>query len=243
MFFEMKGIKKTFGGLVANNDISLSIERGEIVGLIGPNGSGKSTLFNTITGFIIPDEGTILFKDKNIVRHSPFKICKDGIACTFQHSKTFSELELFETIMVGAYCRYGLKKKAGEYTKTIINYLELDGKENKKADKLNMFDRKKAELAAALATKPELLLLDELFAGCNPSEVEMLSEILVKINKELEVTFFIVEHVLKVIMSICQRVVVLDHGIVIAADTPAEIVNSKQVITAYLGKDYNADEY
>lgn len=243
MFFEIDKIKKSFGGLVANNNISLKIGKGEIMGLIGPNGAGKSTLFNIITGFIIPDSGTIVFKDKNITKHNPHNVCNEGIACTFQHSKTFSELELFESIMVGSYCRFSTKKRAQEHTREIINFLDLQGKENYRTEKLNMFDRKKGELAATLATNPEMMLLDELFAGCNPSEVEKLTDLLLKINHEFGIALFIIEHILKVIMGMCQRVVVLDHGEVIGIGSPEEITKSKKVITAYLGEDYNAFEH
>lgn len=243
MFFEIQGIKKSFGGLVANNNINLKIGRGEVVGLIGPNGAGKSTLFNIITGFVIPDSGTIIFKDNNITKYNPYYVCNEGIACTFQHSKTFSELELFESIMVGSYCRFGLKNRAGKHTRSIIKFFGLEGKENLRTEKLNMFDRKKAELAATLATNPEIMLLDELFAGCNPAEVEKLTKLLLKINDEFGIALFIVEHILKVIMSMCQRVVVIDHGMVIAVGSPEEIIKSKKVITAYLGEDYNASEY
>lgn len=243
MFFEVKEITKLYDGLIANNDISLGFEKGDIVGLIGPNGAGKSTLFKTISGYIIPDKGSILFNGMKITGLGPHQVCKAGIACTFQDAKSFPKLEVFETILVGAYCKYANKRKAIDRTREVIDFIGLDGKEKQMIEKLNMFDRKKVELAAALATEPELLLLDELFAGCTPTEVLELLNLLKRINGGLGITLFIIEHVLKVIMSTCQKVVVLDYGGVLDNGTPDEIVRSKKVITAYLGEDYDASQY
>jgi len=242
VFFEIDGITKSFGGLVANNNISLQIEKGEIVGLIGPNGAGKSTLFKTVSGFIVPDKGKIIFKDRDITGHKPHQVCKAGLACTFQDTKSFSKFEMFETILVGAYCKYTSKKKAIECARKVIDFIGLNGKENQPIEKMNMFDRKKVVLAASLATEPEMLLLDELFAGCTPTEVTELLELLIRVNKELGITLFIIEHVLKVIMSACQKVCVLDYGEVIGIGSPQEIVKNKKVITAYLGEDYDASQ-
>jgi branched-chain amino acid transport system ATP-binding protein len=242
VFFEIDGITKSFGGLVANNDISLQIEKGEIVGLIGPNGAGKSTLFKIVSGYVVPDKGKIIFKDRDITKSKPHQVCKVGLACTFQDAKSFSKFEMFETILVGAYCKYASKRKASECVRRVIDFVGLNGKESQTIEKMNMFDRKKVELAAALATEPEMLLLDELFAGCTPTEVSELLKLLIKVNKNLGITLFIIEHVLKVIMSACQKVCVLDYGEVIEVGSPEEIVKSKKVITAYLGEDYDASQ-
>ncbi|MDR1572117.1 MAG: ATP-binding cassette domain-containing protein [Clostridiales Family XIII bacterium] len=243
MFFEVSGITKSYGGLVANSDISLEFEEGAIVGLIGPNGAGKSTLFKTISGYVVPDRGRIAFRGAQISGLAPHRVCKAGIACTFQDAKSFPKLEMFETILVGAYCRHGNKRRASARAGEIIDFVGLGGKESQMTERLNMFDRKKVELAAALATEPELLLLDELFAGCTPTEVVELLKLLKKANETLGVTLFIIEHVLKVIMSACQKVVVLDYGEVLDIGTPDEIVRSKKVVAAYLGEDYDASQY
>jgi branched-chain amino acid transport system ATP-binding protein len=243
LFFEVSGITKSYGGLVANNNVSLQFEEGDIVGLIGPNGAGKSTLFKTISGYITPDRGNIIFRNARINGLGPHRVCKAGVACTFQDAKSFPKLEMFETILVGAYCKHRNKRKASNHACELIDFIGLGGKETRLIEKLNMFDRKKVELAAALATEPSLLLLDELFAGCTPTEVGELLELLKKINATLGVTLFIIEHVLKVIMSTCQKVVVLDYGEVLDIGTPDEIVKSKKVVTAYLGEDYDASQY
>jgi branched-chain amino acid transport system ATP-binding protein len=243
LFFEVDGVTKSYGGLVANNNISLKFDEGDIVGLIGPNGAGKSTLFKTVSGYIVPDSGSVSFLGTRLNGLAPHQVCKAGVACTFQDAKSFPRLEMLETILVGAYCRRGAKRAAEERAREVIDFIGLGGKENRLIEKLNMFDRKKVELAAALATEPRLLLLDELFAGCTPTEVVELLELLKKINKDLGVTLFIIEHVLKVIMSACRKVVVLDYGEVLDVGTPDEIVKSKKVVAAYLGEDYDASQY
>lgn len=243
MFFKVEGITKAYGGLMANNDISLEIEKGDIVGLIGPNGAGKSTLFKTISGYVTPDKGSIVFGDREFSKLPPHKRCQQGISCTFQDAKSFPKLPLFETILVGAYCRHKSKKAAAERAAQVIDFVGLSGKEELLTGRLNMFERKKVELAAALATEPELLLLDELFAGCTPTEVGELLILLRRINSELGVTLFIIEHVLKVIMSTCSKVIVLDYGQVLEIGTPETIVQSQKVITAYLGEEYDASQH
>ncbi|MBS4212724.1 MULTISPECIES: ABC transporter ATP-binding protein [Neobacillus] len=237
MFFEMSNVTKSFGGLVANKDISVEIAEGEIVGLIGPNGAGKSTMFKTVTGFHIPDSGSISFGGKDITKYEPNKICQVGISCTFQKSQLFSALTLEESVLVGAYCRHKRKSQALPLAHRMIEFVGLGGKEEVKISKLNMFERKKAELAAALATEPKLLLLDELFAGLVPTEVELMLELVKKINEEFGTALFIVEHVLRVIMGICTKVYVLEYGQLIAVGTPEEVTSSEVVIKAYLGDD------
>jgi branched-chain amino acid transport system ATP-binding protein len=243
LFFEVEGITKTYGGLTANNNINLKIEQGSIAGLIGPNGAGKSTLFKIISGFIVPDRGSVRFKGKSLTRLSPHVICNCGIACTFQDVKNFPQLDVFETIQVGAYCRHTFKRQAASRAREVMIFLDLIDQKDQKIVKLNMLDRKKVALAAALATDPDLLLLDELFAGCTPTEVSSLLLTLKKINQELGITLFIIEHVLKVIMSTCQLVFVLDDGTVIESGTPEQICMSKKVISAYLGEDYDASQH
>lgn len=242
MFFEIDGITKSFGGLTANKDVTLSFEKGTINGLIGPNGAGKSTLFKTISGYVIPDTGTIKLNGELMTGLKPHKICKKGIACTFQDVKNFPELDMFETILTGAYCAESRKAKACRKAEEMIGFFGLQGRENLHISKLNMYERKLTALAAAMASEPELLLLDELFAGCTPTEVIWLIDILRKVNEERGMTLFIIEHVLKVIMTICQQVFVLDSGAILETGTPEEIVRSPKVISAYLGEDYDASQ-
>lgn len=231
---------KRFGGLVANSDVSIEIQEGSIVGLIGPNGAGKSTLFKSINGFNRIDEGEIYFKGTPISRVETHKIGKMGIACTFQHAQLFSGITLEESVLLGAYCKEHNKKKALEIAWEKIDFVGLKGKEQRVIKKLNMFERKKAELAAALATQPELLLLDELFAGLVPTEVELMLQLVRRVNREYGITLFIVEHVLKVIMQLCDNIYVLEYGRLIASGNAQEVTQNPDVIKAYLGEDYDA---
>jgi branched-chain amino acid transport system ATP-binding protein len=239
----VQGVTKRFGGILANNKIRLYIDEKEIIGLIGPNGSGKSTLFKTILGIYTPDEGKIFFRDKDITGKSQHQVCYEGISCTFQLSQSFSNLDILESVMVGAYCRVWHRNDAIEIAYEILDFLGLMEILHKKNSELNEFARKKIELASALATKPKMLLLDELFAGCTNTEIEELINILKKINSELGITILIVEHILHVIMQICNRVVVLDYGEVLETGTPDQVSKSPKVISAYLGVDDNAIKY
>ena len=240
MFFEIKGITKRYGGLVANSNVNLHVNEHEIVGLIGPNGAGKSTLFQIIDGFVRPDAGEILFKGQNLTKLVTSKINKTGVACTFQHAQLFPQLDVLESVMIGAYCRTYDKAAALREARRLIAFTELEGKESTRIDKLTMFDRKRVELTAALATQPDILLLDELFAGLNSSEVSEMVELTRRIHQEMKMTFLIVEHVIKVIMSMCQRVYVLDYGKIIAECKPEELSKNPLVVKAYLGEEYDA---
>ena len=220
MFFKIEHATKRFGGLVANSDVNIDIHKGEIIGLIGPNGAGKSTIFKSINGFNRIDEGEIYFKDTPISKIPTHKIGRMGIACTFQHAQLFTTLDLEESVLMGAYCKEKNKKKALVIAREMIKFVGLEGKEHHMIGKLNMYERKRAELAAALATQPELR----------------------KVNKELGITLFIVEHVLRVIMTLCDRIYVLEHGKLIAEGTPDEITTNELVIKAYLGEDYDVSE-
>lgn len=242
MFFKIEGITKAYGGLVANSDVSIEIEKNEIIGLIGPNGAGKSTLFQIIQGFIKPDTGHIYFDSKDLTNLSTNQICHHGVACTFQHAQLFPDLDVLESVMIGAYCRIQNRQKAMKLARELIAFAGLEKHEGTTIDRLNMFDRKRVELTAALATKPKLLLLDELFAGLNPTEVMEMINLTKKIHNELEITLFIIEHVLKVITTICDRVYVLDYGKIIAECRPEEIALKPEVIKAYLGEDYDASD-
>ena len=185
------------------------------------------------------DSGTIRFKDRDITKLGPVEVCRAGIACTFQKAQSFAGMTLEESVLVGAYLRRKRKKDALPFAHEMIRFVGLEGKEQVKIPRLNMFERKKAELAAALATEPEMLLLDELFAGLVPTEVEMMLELVKKVNGELGIALFIVEHVLRVIMSLCEKVYVLEYGEIIASGSPQVISSDERVIKAYLGEDYD----
>jgi branched-chain amino acid transport system ATP-binding protein len=241
IYFEIKNVTKRFGGLVANKNISIQIEeKGQIIGLIGPNGSGKSTLFKSINGFNRIDEGEIYFKDVPISRLKTYKICRMGITCTFQHAQLFSTLTLEESVLMGAYCHQKRKKEGLKIAAEMLEFVGLSEKKAFLISKINMYERKKVELAVALVAQPELLLLDELFAGLLPTEVVEMVDLVRKINTKYGITLLIIEHVLKVIMSLCEKVYVLEYGELIASGTPDEITKNEKVIKAYLGEDYSA---
>ncbi len=236
---KVEGLTKYYRGLAANENIDLQITEGQIVGLIGPNGAGKSTLFKMISGFNSADRGKIFFEGREIQNKEPYKISRQGIASTFQHAQMFPNLQLLEAVMAGAYGNGKNKSEARRIALEKIRFVGLEGKEAVVSSKLNMFERKKAELAAALATEPKLILLDELFAGLVPSEVPLMIEQVRRV-RESGVSVFIVEHVLRAIMEMCDYVYVLESGKLIAEGTPEEIRHNPLVITAYLGDDYDA---
>lgn len=232
------GVTKFFGGLTAVYNVNFHLEKGEILGLIGPNGAGKTTLFNLITGALPLDKGRIRFKEKDITNLRPFRICRYGIARTFQSAKVFGSLSVYENILLGIW--YGWEKKGFSLdTKKealeLIDFVGLTDLKDARAGDLTLINQRRVELARALATKPELLLLDELMAGLNPKEVSEAIELVRKI-RERGVTVFIIEHVMKAIMSICDRIMVLHHGEKIAEGTPEEISKNEKVIEVYLGE-------
>ncbi|MDR3174306.1 MAG: ABC transporter ATP-binding protein [Treponema sp.] len=239
MFFKVENSTIAFGGLVANSDINVEAEEGQIVGLIGPNGAGKSTLFKSISGFNKIDSGKIYFNGHDITRRSPNHICNRGIACTFQNAQSFVGMTLEESVMVGAYLRRRHKNQALTYAHEMIDFVGLAGKEDTFVHRLNMFERKKTELASALATEPKMILLDELFAGLVSTEVAMMVQIIKKVNAEKKIALFIVEHVLRVIMELCEKVYVMEYGKMIASGTPQQVSSDDNVIKAYLGADYD----
>lgn len=237
MFFEAKNITMRFGGLVANSDVSMEINQGEIVGLIGPNGAGKSTFFKSIVGVNHPQEGSMKFEGNELLGLTPWQICDLGVTCTFQLAKSFPALTVLETVMVGAHSRYNKTAPAREQAIKILKFMGIDKYANYRNNRLDLFTRKKVEISAVLATNPKLLLLDEIFAGCTLAEDVELIDLVKKINKELGVTILLVEHVLKVVHELCQRIYVLEHGRLIGSGTPAEVMQNEHVIGAYLGKE------
>jgi branched-chain amino acid transport system ATP-binding protein len=235
---EVIDLIKDFGGVTANNHISLKIEKGEIIGLIGPNGAGKTTLFNCIVGYHKPDQGKILFKDKNITGLKPFQTNRDGIGRTFQILSISGGLTVVENVMIGSFCKASDSQIAKQEASEILNLLELEEDGEAYMNELPIATQKRVGLAMALATKPELLMLDEVASGLNPKETEEMVALLQKIHKVKDLTLFLTEHVMEVVMPISQRIVVLDGGQKIAEGIPQDIANNERVIKAYLGEKY-----
>ena len=235
---EGEGVTKYFGGLAAVSDVNFSVDRGELVGLIGPNGAGKTTLFNLISGALVPKPGTIIFNTEKITGLKPHRICKKGIARTFQSVKIFPEMPVIANVLLGS--TFGRSTTpsttdAEGESAGLIAFVGLIDLIEEPAKNLTLANRKRLELARALATKPQLLLLDEMMAGLNPTEVAEAMD-LVTMIRFMGITVFMIEHVMKAIMNVCDRIMVLHHGRMIAEGTPQEITNSKAVIDAYLGE-------
>jgi branched-chain amino acid transport system ATP-binding protein len=228
-------ITKRFGNLVAVNNVSLDIDEGEIVGLIGPNGAGKTTFFNSITGLYKPEAGTVIFKGVDITGKLPHTICQLGMSRTFQVTRAFIHMNVEDTVRVGAYnrCDEGnVQAKVEE----VIELCELRDLRKWVCGDLGLAPLRKVELARALATEPGLLLLDEAGAGLNATELITFMSLIKKLNQEHKITFCVVEHVMQMVMGLCNRIVVMDSGELIASGTPDEISNNERVIEAYLGK-------
>ena len=236
---EVKNVSKRFGGLWALRNVSFEVEEGEIIGIIGPNGAGKTTLFNCITGFYKPDTGRIVFRGEDITGLPPYAICKKGITRTFQLTKAFNNLTVFDNVRIAALTKLKDMKEAEKEALNILEILGLSDKKYEIAGNLTVLERKRLELARALATKPKLLLLDEVMAGLKPAEIDEILEVVRDINKR-GVTIIIVEHVIRAIMNVCKRVVVLDYGKKIAEGPSNEIVKDPRVVKAYLGEEYVA---
>jgi branched-chain amino acid transport system ATP-binding protein len=233
----IKNVSKRFGGLVAINNFSVDIEKGEIVGLIGPNGAGKTTIFNVITGVYPNDGGEIFFKENCINGIRPCDACSIGIGRTFQVAKPFAGKSVLYNVMVGSFCRTNDRREAAKKASEVLDFLGLLSKRDQLAKSLTIADRKRLEVARALATDPELLLLDEVMAGLNPKETEE-AILLVRDIAHRGTTILIIEHVMQVIMSLSHRIAVLHHGEKIAEGPPGQIAHDEKVIKAYLGDEY-----
>jgi len=239
---EGKGVTKHFGGLAAVSNLDFNVEQGEALGLIGPNGAGKTTLFNLISAALVPKSGTIRFKGKNITGLKPYKICRMGVARTFQTVKVFANMPVLNNVTLGSY--FGISpglssSDAAVKASEILEFVGLSEVKATPAKDLTLANQKRLEVARALATNPELLLLDEIMAGLNPAELAQAMELVTRI-REKGITIVMIEHVMKAIMSVCQRIMVLHHGAKIAEGTPQEIATSKKVIEVYLGEKAHA---
>ena len=227
---------KRFGGLIANRDVSLAIDAGEIVGLIGPNGAGKTTLFNCLTGYMHPDAGRLLFDGVDITHARPERICRLGVARTWQVVRAFGRMTALDNVVCGALQRTNRVAEARARAIELLEFTELRGRGDMPAATLTLADKKRLEIARALATRPRLLLLDEAMSGLTPLETTAAVQLVRRIHERLRVTICVVEHVMEVVMPLSHRVVVLDYGVKIADGAPQAVVRDEQVIRAYLGE-------
>jgi branched-chain amino acid transport system ATP-binding protein len=232
---EVRGLTKVFGGLRALDGASLEVREGSIAGLIGPNGAGKTTLFAALTGFVAPDSGSVGFLGRDVTGRAPHKICREGMVRTFQLTQPFARLTVRENIMVGAYLHTADRRVAAERAEAVAKQVGLSAILNQTAASLTVAGRKRLELARALATRPKLLLLDEVMAGLNPSEIGELIP-LVRAIRDSGVTVFLIEHVMQAVMSLAEHVHVLSYGRIIAQGTPREMAADPHVVEAYLGR-------
>ena len=236
---EIDHLSKRFGGLAANSDVSFSINEGMIMGLIGPNGAGKTTLFDCITGYYPPSAGDVLFRGKRINGLRPDKICKMGMARTWQKVRPLANMTVLENVMVGALCRTNSLKTAREMALEQLKVVRLEEKIGFLAGALPVGERKKLEMARVLATHPIILLLDEVMGGLNPTESDEIIRIILDIKRR-GVTQMVIEHDMKTIMRISDRIVVLNSGEKLAEGTPDEVVADQAVIDAYLGESHRS---
>jgi branched-chain amino acid transport system ATP-binding protein len=235
-FFTTDRLTKRFGGLTAVNDLSFQVDKGQIFGLIGPNGSGKTTVFNLVNGYFPITSGTISFEDNKIGGLPTWKICKAGIARTFQVVKPLRRMTVLENVVTSAFNHAASQAQAKEKALEVLEFCGLEKKKDYGAKELTLGDRKRMEIARALATEPRLLLLDETMAGLTPQEQADGVKLIRKI-RDSGITIIIVEHIMQVIMNLCDRILCLSYGVELAQGSPAEVANNQAVIEAYLGKE------
>ena len=234
---EVKNISKAFRGLRAVRDASFTVPEGDINGLIGPNGAGKTTIFNVIAGVYPPDSGEIFFYGKRIDRLRPDQVCAAGVGRTFQIVKPFAGLSVLDNVIVGALHRERGVASARAHAVSILEKLRLGSKRDLPASSLTLPDRKRLEVARALATRPRLLLLDEVMAGLRPTECDEMVEVFRSLNRSDGLTILLIEHVMRAVMALAKHIGVLHHGEVIARGTPAEVVRNPAVLECYLGEE------
>ncbi len=232
----VNGVSKSFGGLRAVHRVSFDLAEGEMLGLIGPNGAGKTTLFHVVSGFLRSDEGSIHYAGEPLLGLRPHDICQRGMVRTFQIARPFLRLTVLENVVVGALERVAHRREAVAIAEEILDQTGLAGKADSMGHSLTLPDRKRLELARALATGPRILLLDEAMAGLNPTETGRLIDLVRAIHNR-GITILLIEHVMKAVMALSQRVLVLNYGEVIAQGRPEEVVRDRKVIEAYLGED------
>lgn len=238
-FLEVKNVSRFFGGIAAIKNVSFELREGEILGLIGPNGAGKTTIFNVVNGFYSPSRGDVYFKSEKISGLKPHQLCSRGIARTFQVVKPLQRMSVLDNVVASAFLRARGKAEAVRIAEEVLDFTGLSHDRNVISKGLPLGKRKRLEIARALATQPTVLLLDESFAGLNPAELDASIAIIRKI-KERGITIMIIEHHMKVIMAISDRIVVLNYGEKIAEGSPLEIRSNPLVVEAYLGEAQSA---